>query len=298
MAEQRLDTSYPLIRQYLLAIDPVIRHRTDARDVRDELADHLIEAVERQRERGVDSDTAERRALTRFGDAAVIADLISAVPPAVPPADSAKGHTMRTLFTREASFFAFVAAILWAAAAVSTPFAQENLIVTWTQGAYVTSILLISAAIAASGVALLSLNVQIAGGFDSVASIVATLLGLAILAAFLLGWFLFLWLGLLIAATAISLSRARSSALGAGAPTVLLGYVWPTFTLLVLIAAIFFTGPAQTGSVILVVFDVLALPLVFLVYAAGNVVLGHRMRALALHAPARDDAGHGPLMTA
>ncbi|TFD47089.1 hypothetical protein E3T55_15755 [Cryobacterium frigoriphilum] len=291
MAEQRISIEYPLIRQYLVAVDPVIRHRTDAQDLRDELADHLIEAVERLRATGVDSDTAERRSLSRFGEPAVIAGLINAIP--------AKGNTVHTIFNREASFFAFVAAILWTAAAVSIPFAQDNLVAAWTQGAYVTSVLLIGVAIAASGVVLLSLNVQVSGAFDSIAGIVATLLGLAIVATLLFGWFLFLWLGLLIAATAITMTRARASAVTTGAPTVLLGYVWPVLTLLVLVAAIFVTGPAQNlGSAAIIVFDVVALPLVFLVYAAGNVLLGLRMRALMPHGTAPHDAGPGPFITA
>ncbi|MFC5931465.1 hypothetical protein D6T64_06700 [Cryobacterium melibiosiphilum] len=294
MAEYPLNLTnaeYPLIRRYLLAVDPVIRHRTDAQDLLDELADHLIEAVERLRASGVDSDSAERRSLSRFGDPDLIASLINSVP--------AKGHAMHTIFSREASFFAFVAAVLWTAAAVSLPFAQDNLIASWTQGAYVTAIVLISAAIAASGIVLLSLNVQVTGAFDAVAGIVATLLVLALLAAFLFGWFLFGWLGLLIAATAVTMSRARASAVGVGAPTVLLGYVWPTFTLLVLVAAIFVTGPTPLlGSPAIVVFDVVALPLVLLGYAAGNVLLGQRMRALTPHAPAPDDAGRGPFITA
>jgi len=80
-----------LIRQYLFAVDPVIRHRANAADVRDELADHLIETVARLCAVGVDSDTAERLTPSRFGEPAVTAGFINAIP--------AEGHTVHALFT-------------------------------------------------------------------------------------------------------------------------------------------------------------------------------------------------------
>ena len=208
---------------------------------------------------------------------------------------------MHALLTQESGFFAVVATILYTAAAVAIPFAQENVIVDWTPGASVTTIVLISAAIAASGVLLLGVNVQVAGVIDAIAGVVTTMLVLAVLAALLFGWFLFGWLGLLVATTAITMARARASHWGTGVPTALLGYAWPAFTLLVLVAASFLTGqtglPGLPGSLAVVVFDVVALPLVFVFYAVGNLMLGQRMRALAPDVPPQDDDGPGPVIT-
>jgi len=277
---------YPLISDYLLAFDSAVPVRPDAADLRDELADHLIEAADRLRASGVGLEEAQRCSIDRFGEPAIIASIISAVPP--------KGSPMYTFFTRGASYFAFAAAALWVAAAAALPFAVGNLFVTWTQAAYITATLVIAAAIAASALVLLAVHVRRVGSFDAIAGLVALLLVFAGLTAAIVGWFFVVWLGLLLAATLITLLRARNTAIAAGAPTILLCYIWPTLVVLTVIAAMFLSNPSSTiGTAVNDAVQVGALVLLVLVYAAGIVTLGLRLRMATSH-----DADRGPLITA
>ncbi len=115
--------NYPLIRDYILAFDAAVPPRPDVADLRDELTDHLIEAVDRLCASGIDLESAQHSALDRFGEPAVFAGMIIAVP--------AKGNTMYTFFTRGAGYFAFTAAALWVAAAAAIPFALDGVLIIW-----------------------------------------------------------------------------------------------------------------------------------------------------------------------
>ncbi|MDH6236873.1 permease prefix domain 1-containing protein [Cryobacterium sp. CG_9.6] len=273
---------YPLISSYITAFDAVISSRTDAADLRDEVHDHLLTAVERWCARGLDTETAERRSLDIFGDPAVIAGMISAVP--------VKGSPMNTFFTRAAAYFGFSAAALWIAAAAALPFAMDTDGWSASQGAYLTASALVAVAIALSGLVLLAVHVRSAGRFDASATVTAALLLVSFLAALIFAWFWVAWLGLLLAATLVTFLRRSNSHLTRGLPRVLLVVVWPILAVgtLVLASVAAQWDPRTSGTV-----QAVALATLCLTYGLGIAALGLRQRAASSAGSNRH-----PLMTA
>ncbi|MDJ0377820.1 permease prefix domain 1-containing protein [Cryobacterium sp. PH31-L1] len=277
---------YTLIRDYLLAIDLGVQGRADAADLRDELSDHLHSAVDRLCAGGLDSVEAQRTALRNFGEPALVAQLLAAVPP--------KGSPMYTFFNRGASYFAFAAAALWVLAAAGFPFLQEALFPGVTETAYVTMVVMLAFAGLLAGLTLLAVNVRLAGSFDSVTTIVAALMVLAVASTVLAPWFLPAWLGLILAATSITLNRAKPTPLGNGSPSILLGTVWPILTIVVVVAAFVISTVSGVFTPELQdLIQAIALPAVCLVYAAGMVTLGLRLRTVSV-----SQSDRGPLIQA
>ena len=67
-----------LIDEYLHVLGSRMRGRRDRADLVDEIADHLHSAVERLEAVGIDAETAQRRALARFGEPRLVAALAAA----------------------------------------------------------------------------------------------------------------------------------------------------------------------------------------------------------------------------
>lgn len=127
-----------LIDGYLSALHARTRGRADQRDLVDEIADHLLSAVETLERRGVPRAEAESRALTRLGDPRLVASLLTSTP--------SKGTVLSLFFARRLGFFAGLAAVAWALAAVSAYYGFTALSGSWSQESYLTSAMLVTAA--------------------------------------------------------------------------------------------------------------------------------------------------------
>lgn len=97
--------SYALIDEYIGALRHETRWLLDAEDIAEEVADHLLEAVERRIERGVDLWTAQKRVLTEFGDPKLVAHAFVTL--------RTGGAAMPTQFTRRAGYALIASAVLW-----------------------------------------------------------------------------------------------------------------------------------------------------------------------------------------
>lgn len=96
---------YTLIDEYLGQLRKETRWLRDAEEIAEEVADHLLEAVEQRIERGVDRLTAQRRALTEFGDPDLVGRAFAS--------SRTGGAAMPTQFTRRAGYALIVSAFLW-----------------------------------------------------------------------------------------------------------------------------------------------------------------------------------------
>lgn len=97
--------NYTLIDEYIGALRHETRWLRDAETIAEEVADHLLEAVERGIARGADLRTAQRRVLTEFGDPKLVgrAFVLS----------RNGGAAMPTQFTRRAGYALIGSAFLW-----------------------------------------------------------------------------------------------------------------------------------------------------------------------------------------
>lgn len=98
---------YTLIDEYLGRLRRETRWLRDADEIADEVADHLVEAVDRRTARGVDRLTAQRGALTEFGDPGLVGHAFAS--------SRTGGAAMPTQFTRTAGYALIASAVLWVA---------------------------------------------------------------------------------------------------------------------------------------------------------------------------------------
>lgn len=98
---------YTLIDDYIGALRRETRWLRDAEDIAEEVADHLLEAVERRIERGADLLTAQKRVLTEFGDPKLVGHAFAS--------SRTGGAAMPTNFTRRAGYALIASAFLWMA---------------------------------------------------------------------------------------------------------------------------------------------------------------------------------------
>ena len=204
-----------LIESYLIHLHRCIRFRRDADDVVAEAEDHVREAVERLCRAGADPIAAQRITLERFGDPVVVARALSAT--------SHGGIAMPTAFTRAAGTAALASALAWviAAAGLSLGGLQgmgENL--------YLAFLLPVVIAAATTAVALAGLLSR-TGGRRDFGTIVALLLAFSAAAMMVLAWAWVVWTMLIAAAALITVLKARSALVGAGATDWLLVAAWP-----------------------------------------------------------------------
>lgn len=96
---------YILIDQYLGRLRQETRWLQDAEEIAEEVADHLLEAVEQRIDRGLDRLTAQRRALTEFGDPDLVGRAFAS--------SRTGGAAMPTQFTRRAGYALIASAFLW-----------------------------------------------------------------------------------------------------------------------------------------------------------------------------------------
>ena len=102
---------YAMIDGYLDTMRGEIRWRRDLEDVVAEMEDHLYSAVESFLARGLESDTAQRATLDRFGEPRVLAAVYASTPTG--------GIAVPTQSTIRAGLFALVAAGFWILAAAT-----------------------------------------------------------------------------------------------------------------------------------------------------------------------------------
>jgi hypothetical protein len=173
---------------------------------------------------------AERRALTRFGEPALVASLITAVP--------SKGNIMSLFFSRHLGAVAAVAATLWIAATVAGFFGMSGYAEGWTQARYLTGSIVIALACLATTAVLIGLNLRATGQFDG-STVAITALGFAsVVAAGLLSWLVGLWIPLLAAAVTWTMVRALRMHAGSRAFSLVLIVAMPLFAILALIASV------------------------------------------------------------
>lgn len=96
-----------LIDRYLGELRDETRWLRDAEEIAEEVADHLLEAVEKRIERGLDHLTAQKSALREFGDPALVGRAFAS--------SRAGGAAMPTQFTRRAGYALIISAFLWVA---------------------------------------------------------------------------------------------------------------------------------------------------------------------------------------
>ncbi len=96
-----------LIDRYLGELRRETRWLRDAEDIAEEVADHLLEAVEKRIDRGLDRMTAQKSALREFGDPALVGRAFAS--------SRTGGAAMPTQFTRRAGYALIVSAFLWIA---------------------------------------------------------------------------------------------------------------------------------------------------------------------------------------
>jgi len=225
-----------LIDQYLVAFGKSVRVRRDRADLVDEVADHLLSAVDRLEALGIDHDVAERRALTRFGDPALVASLITAVP--------SKGNIMSLFFSRHLGGVAAVAATLWVAAAVASFFGMTNGLGGWTQTRYLIASAVIALAVLATTAVLIGVNLRATGQFDGSTVAIASLGVAASVAAGLLAWVVGIWIPLLAVAVTWTMVRAFRTHAGSQTFAVALAVAMPIFAALAVISTVItFTVP-------------------------------------------------------
>lgn len=273
---------YALIEEYLDIMSRRLAHRRDALDLRDEVADHLLESVDVALAGGLDREFAQRTALDRFGDPHIVAGMLAAVP--------TKGIDMIATLTRTAGALLVTAAVAWILVIVMGPNGLvDYLDQTWSVAEYNVQAVVQGLAVALTGLALVAVNVRVANRVDALSGVVIVAMVLTLLLALALAWSFLSWGVYLAAALAITAARVGNTGAGAGIVSVLLLWVVP-ISLVVgsLLSVQFF---AAQGSVPLSSADEKAAELVMFAVSgvssallvAGLAVLGFRLRAERVH---------------
>lgn len=195
-----------LIEQYLGVFQSRVAERRDRDDLVDEVADHLHSACERLEELGVDRETAERRALARFGEPRLVAGLITSVP--------TKGNVMSLFLSRRLGTLSALTAALWIAATVAGVFGNSEIAGGWTQERYLASSVIIALACLSTTGVLVGMNLRAVGRVDGATRAIAVLGVVATVAAALLSWVTVGWMTPLTAAVVWTLLRARRNHAG------------------------------------------------------------------------------------
>lgn len=272
---------YALIESYLDTVSRRLEYRSDRDDLRDELADHLLEATDRAHLRGLDLDAAQQSTLHRFGDPTVVAALLAGVP--------TKGIDMIHTLNRSAGTVALLAAALWLAAIFAGSFGLiDYLDHTSGSDGYLWQSIVQSAAVLVTSAALIGLNLRSAGRVDALTGVVIAACTTALALSFVFAW-AFLAFGTFLAA-ALAITIARMATAATRSVRALLLVIVPT----VLVAASFvglqlaatpehtFTSVEQSrlDFGMFASYSVIALLL-----AAGLVLLGLRTRQTTVFLP-------------
>lgn len=195
-----------LIDQYVRALRSRLGARRDRDDLVDEVLDHLLSTTERLEALGIDPQTAARRALARFGEPKLVASLLSDVP--------SKGNLMSLFFSRHLPALAVAASVTWVAALAVAVYGHTDLLMPWTQSAYLAASAVTALACLLTTTVLVGLNLRATGELDGATIAIAVTGALSVVAAALLSWFVAIWVPLL--AIAVVWTLARSWATHAG----------------------------------------------------------------------------------
>jgi len=243
-----------LIEQYLDAFGARVGGRRDRTDLVDEVADHLHSAAERLEALGVDRESAQRRALARFGEPRLVAGLITSVP--------TKGNIMSLFLSRRLGALAATAAVLWIAAAVAGVFGNSELAGGWTQERYMLSSVMIGLACLVSTGVLVGVNLRAVGRVDAATRWIAAIGVFSAIAAGMVSWVMGIWMLPLTVAVVWTLLRARRNHAGS-----------PVFTTVMLIALPVAALGAVVGSVVALTTDLSLDPLVWTTFLGLMAVL-------------------------
>ena len=175
---------YGLIDGYLDTMRTEIRWRRDLDDVVSEMEDHLYSTVEVLLASGVESQSAQRATLDRFGEP----DVLEAVYASAPTG----GIAVPTTFTRRAGLFALISAGFWLATAGLFVFGRES------GDGEVAAYMIFSAGILIAGgfllLAMIGMGKRLGGlGVLGMSGLVVTSAGVALS---LLAWAIPFWMGL------------------------------------------------------------------------------------------------------
>lgn len=205
-----------VITGYLAELRGSLHGRTDVDDVVCEVDDHLHCAVERLQAAGLDPPSAEREVLYQFGDARLVARLLSST--------TSGGLVMPTRLTRTAGIFAFVASVAWLVAAAAALIGAGS--DDWERHYFVLAAVVFVAS-ACTTVATFGL-LRRAGGSKDATTLIAMLF--AILGTLMLAVVTWAWIigvGLLTISAFMTILRLRSAHLGTAIGSSLLVAAWP-----------------------------------------------------------------------
>lgn len=282
--------SYVLIDDYLDVVSLRLQHRTDAADLRDELADHLLESTDRARSRGLDREAAQKSTLDRFGDPHTVAAMLAAVP--------TKGIDMVQTLGRSAGILCLVSAALWVAVIFVGPFGLVSYLDKSTSEGEVPWQSLVQAlAVLVTGVALIALNLRSSNRMDALTGVALVAAFIAFLASFFGPWLFLGWGIYLAAALAITIARLSGDPAVKGIVSALLLVIAPLLavvgSIVGLQALVWDAAPGdptnldiqQSGLI-----TFLGAGSIALVIAVGFIVLGLRLRAATAPMSAQEPA--------
>ncbi len=196
---------YALIDNYLDVVTHHLSHRPDHDNLRDELADHLLESTDRAREQGMDGDSAQRQTLERFGDPSTVAALLAEVP--------TKGIDMIHTLGRAAGALALLAAVLWLVVILAGSFGLIHYLDnSWTQVEYLWQSIVQATAVAATSLALVGFTLRSVGRVDALAAIVIASCAFAFALSFAFAWAFLGWGTFLGVALAVTIARMSQTA--------------------------------------------------------------------------------------
>lgn len=280
---------YPLIERYLDTIAGRLEHRSDAADLRDELADHLLESTLRAHNSGLSAEAAQQSTLDRFGDPNLVATALAAVP--------TKGIDMVHTLSRSAGILSLIVVALWLAVIFAGPTGLVNYFDrTLSDDEYLWQSSIQAAAVLVTGVALVALNVRVAGRVDALTGVVIGTMLFALVISFLFAWFFVGWGVYLAAGLAITIARmARTSPVSAPVAALLL-FVVPILLTFASLAGLQLTAGEGTGQ--LTSLDQSRIELILFIVqgaisallAAGFAILGVRLRGTTPPVPERETA--------
>lgn len=260
-----------VITAYLEIFGARVRSRSDRADLVDEVADHLYSAAERLEAVGVDRDTAERRALARFGDPRLVASLVTAVP--------SKGSIVSLFFSRHLPWLSALAALLWLAACIATYFGYTSLSGSWSTDRYLLSAVLVGLSCLVTVTVLIGLNLRAVGRADAVTAAIGAVGLVAACAATAMSWVVAVWLPLFAVAVTWTLVRARQAHAGSRVFTSVLSVAVPALA----VASIVLSAVGQVADVGMEagIWAVVAGLALVLVAALADIAvrLGRRIRA-------------------
>jgi hypothetical protein len=269
---------YALIDSYLDVVSRRLEYRPDAVDLRDELADHLLESATRAIAAGLDRESAQRSTLDRFGDPNIVAGMLAAVP--------TKGIDMVHTLGRSAGTLALISAALWIVVIFAGPFGLVSYLdKSTTEGEVPWQSLVQALAVLVTGVALIALNLRSSKRMDALTGVVLVAAFMAFLVSFGVPWLFLAWGLYLAAALAVTIARLSGDPAAKGIVSALLLVIAPLLAVagsIVGLQALAWDAAAgnptsldiqQSGLVTLLGAGVIAL-----VLAVGLAVLGLRMR--------------------